>query len=49
LNVFYDPKGGYYSNPKGLDIVKSMGAEPRPFDVEQKLKTPGLKVFMFRR
>jgi hypothetical protein len=45
LDVFYDPKGGYYANPKGLEIVKSLGAEPQPFDVEQKLQLPGLKVF----
>jgi hypothetical protein len=45
LDVFYDPKGGYYANPKGLEIVKSLGAEPQPFDVEKKLQLPGLKIF----
>ena len=45
LDVFYDPEGGYYAHPKGLDMVKSLGAEPQPFDVEQKLQLPGLKVF----
>ena len=45
LDVFYDPKGGYYTNPKGLEIVKSLGAAPQPFDMEQKLQVPGLKVF----
>ncbi len=45
LDVFYDPKGGYYADPKGLEMVKSLGAEPQPFDVEQKLRLPGLKVF----
>nr|MCU0355414.1 phosphatidylinositol-specific phospholipase C1-like protein [Cytophagales bacterium] len=45
LDVYYDPKGGYYANPKGLEIVKSLGAEPQPFDVDQKLQLPGLKVF----
>ncbi len=45
LDVFYDPEGGYYSDPKGLEIVKSLGAEPEPFDVEQKLQLPGLKIF----
>jgi len=45
LDVYNDPKGGYYSNPKGLEIVKAMGAEPQPFDVKQKLQEPGLKVF----
>ncbi len=45
LDVFYDPQGGYYADPKGLEIVKSLNAEPQPFDVEQKLQLPGLKVF----
>lgn len=45
LDVFYDPKGGYYADPKGLEIVKSLGEEPQPFDVERKLQLPGLKVF----
>jgi hypothetical protein len=45
LDIFYDPSGGYYTDPKGLDIVRSLGADPLPFDVEQKLSIPGLKVF----
>ncbi|MFO7825479.1 MAG: phosphatidylinositol-specific phospholipase C1-like protein [Cyclobacterium sp.] len=45
LDVFYDPEGGYYAGPKGLDIVSSKGASPQPFDEEEKLKLPGLKVF----
>jgi hypothetical protein len=45
LDVFYDPNGGYYSNPKGLEIVKKMGTTPKAFDKEEKLKKPGLKMF----
>lgn len=45
LDVFHDPKGGYYSNPKGLDIVKQTGYTPQKFDEEKKLDVPGLKVF----
>ncbi|MEP3838614.1 MAG: Ca2+-dependent phosphoinositide-specific phospholipase C [Algibacter sp.] len=45
LDVFYDPIGGYFSNPKGLDIVKTLGETPLDFDTEEKLKTPGLKMF----
>ncbi|MEP2240307.1 MAG: phosphatidylinositol-specific phospholipase C1-like protein [Maribacter sp.] len=45
LDVFYDPKGGHFSNPKGLEIVKSLGQEPLAFDMEEKLKQPGLKMF----
>lgn len=45
LDVFYDPEGGHFSNPKGLEIVKSLGQEPLAFDVERKLNEPGLKLF----
>lgn len=45
LDVFYDPIGGYYSNPNGLEIIKKIGKEPEAFDEEQKLKKPGLKMF----
>lgn len=45
LDVFHDPEGGYYSGPKGLEIVRGMGKEPEPFDSDQTLEKPGLKVF----
>lgn len=45
LDIFYDPDGGYYSNPKGLKYVKNQGAQPLPFDKDNKLQKPGLKVF----
>jgi hypothetical protein len=45
LDVFYDPNGGYFSNPKGLEIVKKTGATPKVFDKEEKLKKRGLKMF----
>lgn len=45
LDVYHDPKGGYYSNPAGLDIVRASGDNPLPFDRAEKLKVPGLKVF----
>ncbi len=45
LDVFYDPKGGHFSNPKGLGIIKSLAQEPLPFDIDKKLEKPGLKLF----
>jgi hypothetical protein len=45
LDVFHDPDGGHHSNPGGLDIVRASGNTPLPFDEEEKLKAPGLKVF----
>lgn len=44
-DVLHDPKGGYYSNPKGLAIVKSLGKVPLEYDTENKLAQPGLKMF----
>lgn len=45
FDVLYDPKGGYYSKPKGLDIVKLLGEKPLEYDIENKLAQPGLKMF----
>ena len=45
IDVFHDPQGGHFSNPKALEWLRSMGIEPEPFDNEGKLEKPGLKVF----
>lgn len=45
IDVFHDPEGGYYANPSGLEIVRSMGKNPEPYDEAGKLKEPGFKVF----
>lgn len=45
LDVFHDPVGGRYANPKGLEIIKAMGGTAQTFDAEKKLDKPGLKMF----
>ena len=45
LDVFHDPNGGHYSNPKGLAILDSLQVPKQAFDREEKLKQPGLKLF----
>ena len=45
LDVFYDPRGGRYMDPMGQLLIRKQGSEPKPFDVENKLALPGLKVF----
>lgn len=45
LDVFYDPKGGHFTNPKGLEIIELLGQDSLPFDEENKLREPGLKLF----
>lgn len=41
LDVLYDPQGGRFSSPQGL---KLLGKSSLDFDVEGRLKEPGLKV-----
>lgn len=45
LDVFYDPKGGHFSNPKGLEIAKPKEQNSSPYDKSNKLEQPGLKLF----
>jgi hypothetical protein len=45
LDVFHDPKGGRYSQPKGLQIISSKGAPLSNFDPDSSLSKPGLKLF----
>ena len=45
LDVLYDPVGGQFNNPKGLDILDSRGMETQPFDPNEELLQPGFKVF----
>lgn len=45
LDVFFDPKGGHFSNPKGLDILRKNGEVPLEYDSEKKLAEPSLKMF----
>ena len=45
LDVVYDPQGGRYENPLGLQLIKKAGGNPEPFDTNNDLAKPGLKVF----
>ncbi|MDO7171664.1 Ca2+-dependent phosphoinositide-specific phospholipase C [Mariniflexile sp. AS56] len=45
LDVFHDPKGGHFSKPKGLGLVRLRFTSPLPYDEEKKLEEPGLKLF----
>lgn len=44
LDVFHDPKGGHYSNPRGLDTLAKKGIQALDYDIENKLSQPGLKM-----
>jgi hypothetical protein len=45
LDVYHDPQGGRYSNPKGLEIIKASGGTIPDYDPNDALSKPGLKLF----
>ncbi|MBN7812558.1 phosphatidylinositol-specific phospholipase C1-like protein [Algoriphagus sp. H41] len=45
LDVFHDPQGGRYSNPKGLEIIQSAGGKLPDYDPSDALAKAGLKLF----
>lgn len=45
IDVVYDPRGGLYKKPMGLDLIKQAGGVALPYDLADDLSKPGLKVF----
>ncbi len=45
IDIFHDPIGGRYKKPLGNYLLQSGGVDPLPFDEENELDKPGLKVF----
>jgi hypothetical protein len=45
LDVFHDPQGGRYTQPKGIEMIRKGGKLNFTFDTENKLALPGLKLF----
>lgn len=43
IDVVYDPEGGRFSHPKGLEILHAQGVETMPYNPEA-MKDPGFKV-----
>lgn len=43
IDVLYDPEGGRFSNPKGLEMLRAQGVESQPYNAEP-MKDPGFKV-----
>lgn len=45
IDVVYDPHGGLYAHPKGIDLVKENNLPPGPtYDPEGLMNKPGFKV-----
>ena len=45
LDILHDPKGGHFRSPLGLELAKQQGLETLPYDLDNDLERPGLKVF----
>ncbi len=45
VDLYRDPKGGKYSNPYGLRVLKMLHKEVKPYDVKNELSEPGFKIF----
>ena len=44
IDVVYDPQGGLYSKPLGLEMMKEMGLSSAPYDPSGEMRKPGFKV-----
>lgn len=44
IDALHDPTGGRFKEPVGLKMLREQGIEPLPFDLENKLSSPGIKV-----
>ena len=44
LDVFYDPDGGRYASPHGLQLIRETGEQPMEYDKDGEMKTAGFKV-----
>ncbi len=45
LDVLFDPQGGQFTRPIGLDLLDSLGLDSQPYDLKNELSQPGFKVF----
>jgi len=43
IDVLYDPDGGRFSHPKGLDMLSAQGMDAKPYNAES-MNDPGFKV-----
>lgn len=43
IDVLYDPEGGRFSHPQGLEMLSAKGVEAKPYNAEA-MKDPGFKV-----
>ena len=44
IDVVFDPRGGRFANPLGVQLVKQQGGVPLPYDTARVMRQPGFKV-----
>jgi hypothetical protein len=44
IDVVFNPQGGRYAQPLGMQLIKQQGGSPSPFDPADVMKEPGFKV-----
>lgn len=44
FDLYHDPAGGHYAEPRGLALVRAMGLVPEPYDPAGVMQDPGFKV-----
>ena len=43
IDVLFDPEGGRFAHPKGLEMLRAQGLESKPYNADA-METPGFKV-----
>lgn len=44
LDLYHDPAGGHYAEPRGLALIRTMGLVPEPYDPAGVMQDAGFKV-----
>jgi hypothetical protein len=44
IDVVYDPQGGLYAHPRGIELTKEKGLPNSPYDPDGLMEKPGFKV-----
>jgi hypothetical protein len=45
FDVYHDPLGGKYAQPLGLAQLQQEGIRPKPYDANEDMQKPGMKMF----
>jgi hypothetical protein len=48
IDICYDPDGGRYAKPYGMQIMEMNGCKYAPYDTSGLMNTPASKYFIYR-